>query len=174
MHRDGDGGCNPVCEVSLNEDAPCHIDRRLRGGCYAPDLPDCAVACAKDDDCAGDQICTEQGRCAGASQTCNGATSDAGTGANDDAGSGSAQMVTLRVDIMGEGKVTVTNVGDCVSPSGPMGCQWMVATGRYELKAIATKTDKQFEKWTSLVCAGQSSTCNTDIVVGSTVAAKFH
>ncbi|HEY4055048.1 MAG TPA: hypothetical protein VGM39_00525 [Kofleriaceae bacterium] len=143
-------------------------------GCYSPDLPDCAVACTKDDDCAGDQACNAQGRCAAAGQECTAEMVDAGNGGTMDGSGSSARMVALTVNIMGEGKVTVTNVGDCTAPSGPMGCMFMVPVGRYEITAVMTKPDKPFEKWTSILCAAQSSTCNTDVVVGGTVSAKFH
>ncbi|HEY4181557.1 MAG TPA: hypothetical protein VGM90_32140 [Kofleriaceae bacterium] len=141
-------------------------------GCYAPDLPDCAVTCAKNDDCSGDQVCNDQGRCAAAGQSCNAETVDGGTGATDDAGS-AARMVMLEVDIMGEGKVTVTNVGNCTAPA-MLSCKWMVPAGRYQITATPTKPDKPFEKWVSVLCAGQAATCNTDVVLAGSVVAKFH
>lgn len=139
-------------------------------GCYSPDLPDCAVTCATDDDCAGDQVCNEQNRCAAAGQTCNADTIDAGPGETMD---GSMQrMVTLKVMIMGKGKVSVTNVGECEVAMGPAPmCEWMVPAGRYQI--TATKTDKDFDKWASILCANQGPTCNTDILLGGTVIAKF-
>lgn len=137
----------------------------LVSGCYAPDISDCDVACTTDDECAGDQVCTPQGLCAGAASACeaNGGTVDGGP-----------RMIALQVKVDGDGKVAIDGVGECdPSGGGPMGntCTMQVPAGPITLTAIVD--EKPFERWTSIICAGQGATCHVTLNINATVGAKF-
>ena len=138
----------------------------LASGCYAPDLADCAVTCTADSECAGDQVCTGRGLCAGAVTACEGGnTSDAGA----------SRTIVLRVAVMGEGKIAIAGGAECVPPgSGPMGemCTLTVPAGPLVIEAIPVDDDP-FERWTSLVCAGQTARCEVALHTDASVSAKF-
>jgi len=139
----------------------------LATGCYSPELGDCSVTCTTDEECAGDQVCTAQGMCAGAANACE------NTGAVPDAGA-MPRMITLRVTIAGNGRVAVAGT-ECVRMEGPMGdrCELQVPAGPLLLEAIPDRTDKPFERWQSIVCAGQDASCQVTLVIDASVAAKF-
>lgn len=145
--------------------------------CYAPDLADCTVACVANTDCAGDQICTS-GVCAASGVTCsaNNVGADAGDTADASPLIDSAPIPTtiaLRLEIEGPaGNIHVANVGDCDHDSAP--CTFTVAIGAHDLIAIPERTDKPFERWTSMVCAGQNELCTANLTTDVTVSAKFH
>lgn len=82
--------------------------------------------------------------------------------------------VTLTVTIMGQGKVTITDVGACDSDTAPHGtCTFMVpATGTRELQAAATNEDHPFMSWTQ-GCSGKSTTCSLVVMSPTQVGAKF-
>ena len=136
----------------------------LIAGCYAPDISDCAVTCTADTECAGDQICTPQGLCAGSIAACEEA------GAVD---GGAPRMIELRVAVMGDGKVAIAGGPECQPGSGPMGdsCTLTVPAGPLVIEAIVD--EKPFDKWTSLVCAGQSARCEVTLQLNASVSAKF-
>ena len=116
--------------------------------CYAPDLRDCTVTCSGASACSGGQICGADGYCAapGVAGTCSAAHGV-------DAGLDAAPRVVLHIQIMGNGRVDVTGAGTCSSGNGPGDC---------------------FDRWTTAVCTGQTSTCTFNAVVATTVGAKFH
>jgi len=134
--------------------------------CYAPDLRDCTVTCSGASACSGGQICGADGYCAapGVAGTCSAAHGV-------DAGLDAAPRVVLHIQIMGNGRV-VTGAGTCSSGNGPGDCLISVPKGMVELHAIAT--DNAFDRWTTAVCTGQTSTCTFNAVVATTVGAKFH
>ena len=80
-------------------------------------------------------------------------------------------MVALRIMIMGNGQVDVTGVGTCAMSD----CTMMVPKNtRIVATAVARDSDKPFDKWTSLACAGQGARCElTPILATTTIAAKF-
>ncbi len=138
----------------------------LVSGCYAPDISDCDVTCTTNAECAGDQVCTAQGLCAGAASACeeNNAV-DGGV---------TPRMIDLDVTISGDGKVAISGIGECApNGSGPMGdmCRMQIPAGPITLTAVPD--DKPFERWTSQICAGQDSTCDVTLTINANVGAKF-
>lgn len=135
----------------------------LVAGCYSPELEDCVVTCTSSEECGGDLVCTPKGLCAASGDACNATT----TG---------GPMIELRITVMGEGSVEVDGVGVCdPSSSGPMGetCILAAPAGSLSLEAIPGEDDKPFEKWTSIVCAGQDESCEVTLVIGAMISAKF-
>ena len=129
--------------------------------CYAPDTRDCTIACGAPTDCAHGQQCGADGLCAAAGVSCS-----------DDPG---ALPVTLHVQIMGHGRVTIDPSLICDSDSTTHGdCTFSVpAHVARELAAIATKEDHMFISW-SFACAGQDATCTLVPVSAMTqVGARF-
>jgi hypothetical protein len=138
----------------------------LMSGCYAPDISDCSVTCTTNDECVGDQVCTTHGLCAGSPTACDD---------NELVDGGSTpRMIALQVAVDGGGKVAIADGPVCEPTGGSMGssCVLMVPAGPLVIQAIAG--EKPFEKWTSIVCAGQSARCEVTLQLSSTVSAKFH
>jgi len=133
------------------------------GGCYAPDVRDCTITCTNPDDCAGDQTCNSDGRCTAEGVTCNGSGSNMGM-------VDAAQLATLKVQVMGTGKVIVDGVGSCDDD-----CTWQISPRALRFTAMVTDDEKPFERWTTQNCAAQMMpTCTyTPVMSSTTVAAKF-
>jgi hypothetical protein len=133
-------------------------------GCYAPDVVDCTVTCTEPTDCADGQACTATGFCAAEGATCmgGGITVDAGTPA----------LITLRVQIDGEGMVNVMGIGDCSRGMNNGVCTWQVQPRALRLQA-SPGPNRTFDKWTTMNCAGQSSTCMFTPSAATTVGVKF-
>jgi hypothetical protein len=138
------------------------------GACYSPELTDCTVKCSSSDDCSADQLCVAGGFCAASGVDCR---EDPGPGPQPP-----AVQVTLRVEVDGEGKVVIANVGTCMNdesggdsndlvPNVEM-CEWIVAQGtEIQLHAMML-WDKPFDKW-ERDCMGQAATCTltaTDMI----------
>ena len=138
----------------------------LLAGCYAPDLADCAVVCQDTSDCAGDQSCVA-GMCT------SGAACVADSGNGNMSDGSAARMITLKATIMGEGKLVVDNVGECLDTAPGHTCTWTFPAGTRGITAYETKMGHTFERWTSLTCAGQDSTCSAVLQVNATVSVKF-
>jgi hypothetical protein len=172
-------------------------------GCYSPSLRDCKVSCAAPGDCAGDQVCGEDGLCAapelaGQCGALQGDPIDAAARADaaprPDAAmpppppppppidaapppidAPPAAMVSLRVQVKGRGSVVVAGVGTCSSESPQKGdCTYMVPAG-VERSAAATQVapDETFTRWTSLVCVGQDATCMFTPLLFTSISAQF-
>lgn len=139
----------------------------LVSGCYAPEISDCDVSCTTNDECSGNQVCTPEGLCAGSIAACdeNGGTVDGGA---------TPRMIQLRVGVMGNGKVSIAGGPDCdPEGEGPMGdmCTLMVPAGPLVIEAVVE--DKPFDKWASIVCAGQGARCQVTLQLDASVVAKF-
>ncbi len=138
----------------------------LVAGCYAPDVNDCTVTCTTDNECAADLVCTPQGLCGSTTAACDG---------NNSTVDGGARMIRLRVSVMGEGKVMIAG-GPVCSPREDMGpgdaCDLIVPAGPLVLEAQVLG-NKPFERWTSIVCAGQGPRCEVNLQLDSNVSAKF-
>ncbi len=82
--------------------------------------------------------------------------------------------MSLVVQIMGRGSVSIANVGACNVPAPAHQCTFVVPVGLAR-QIVATGTeDDEFEKWTSVACGGQTATCTfTPVALSTTVAAKF-
>lgn len=131
----------------------------LVSGCYAPEVGDCTVTCTTDDECAGGLVCTTQGLCAGTDTAC------------EDQGSG-PRMIMLRVSVIGEGKVSIVDGPECIPDEDDDTCTLMVPAGPLAIDAVVLD-DKPFERWTSIVCAGQGPRCQVTLQLDANVAAKF-
>lgn len=132
----------------------------VTAGCYDPDLPDCTLTCNGNDSCGPGQVCGNDGYCA--------APAVAGTCGP------AVEMAQLVIRVDRKGRVTLDNPAfACESTGGMQTCTTMVPkTGWTDLHAV--RTDKEFERWTSLRCAGQGETCH--LLLGDPmieVAAKF-
>ncbi|MGE0398841.1 MAG: hypothetical protein AB7T06_19185 [Kofleriaceae bacterium] len=137
----------------------------LVSGCYAPEISDCDVTCTTNDECAGDQVCTPEGLCAGSISACDeNAVTDGGT----------PRTIDLRVKVDGDGKVVIGGGLECdPEGGGPMGdmCTLMVPAGPLVIEAVVGP--KPFDKWTSIVCAGQGPRCEVTLTINASVTAKF-
>jgi hypothetical protein len=137
----------------------------LVSGCYAPEVSECNVTCTADSECAGGLVCTPQGLCGGTASACD----------ENNATDGGARMIQLRVAVMGEGKVAIGGGPECIpdDDGGPMGdtCTLMVPAGPLVIEAIVD--EKPFERWTSIVCAGQPARCEVTLQLDANVTAKF-
>lgn len=165
--------------------------------CYAPELPDCAVACATAADCAPGQVCGGDSMCASppiAGQCAQLATPDAvapGDGGGDapprdaavpgsDAPLGAdaaildapiTPMVQLRIEIRGGGQVEVAGYGTCHAPLEP--CTYAVPQGVAAMLAASAYPGWQFEKWQG-PCDGQDEACTITPATSATkVTARF-
>lgn len=82
--------------------------------------------------------------------------------------------VALTVTIMGEGKVTIADVGACDSATAPHGmCTFTVPGGMTrQLQAAATNEDHPFSGWTQ-GCSGKSTSCSLVVMSPTQVGARF-
>jgi hypothetical protein len=143
--------------------------------CYSPELTDCTVACTSNDECTGDQLCVAGGFCAASGVDCR-----EDPPLNPPPGPAPVR-VTLRVEVDGEGKVVVANVGTCMGSRGMPedddatrieSCQWSVERGTALQLHAMMLLDKPFDKWEQ-VCAGQDATCSVTITDAIVAKAKF-
>lgn len=168
------------------------------GGCYAPDLRDCAVSCAADSDCGPGQVCGGDRMCAAPAvaghceppRTPDAAVSDAAVGdAPRDAFVPPADaylpphdayvppdgptVVALQLEIKGKGKVDVAGIGTCTDAAPNHICTFTVPNGVARTLHATAGEDFHFEKWESGACTGTNPTC-TVIPTGFTATvAKF-
>jgi hypothetical protein len=158
-------------------------------GCYGPSLRDCTVSCAAPSDCAGDQVCGNDGLCvapdhAGTCATAvppDAAPLDAARVADAapiDAAPPDAPRATgtLRVEITGKGSVIVDGRGICSAAGGPgpSGCTYDIALGVVQtVRAVPLQLDQRFTSWTSETCSGQLATCMFTPVGSTTIVARF-
>lgn len=147
-------------------------------GCYAPNLPDCRVACAADQDCAPGQSCGAEGMCTGHS-TCptDGARSDARPedalelpDTPPDAATG-----ILRIKLVDQGIVTVPGHPPCDPQTAVhMECSYSVLLGIPISLGATPLADRVFEIWQE-ACTGANPSCTVVPVGAETdVTAKFH
>jgi len=140
----------------------------ILSGCYAPDLRDCTVTCGGATECASGQVCGADGFCAapGVAGTCGAGGVDASV----DAG----QTVMVRVMVMGNGQVDIPGAGTC-GMTGPPDCVMQVPKNAHVVAtAVTHDTNKPFDKWNSITCAGQDESCEfTAVLSVTTIVAKF-
>jgi hypothetical protein len=151
--------------------------------CYSPDLSECTVACSNASDCASEQVCGDDGYCALPGTACQ-ALLDGVDAMTADAPPRDAAMpdapptTNVTVRVRGEkqigGKVVVPGVGMCETPDDkPKTCLFVVTAGSIELEAIP-EAGGRFEKWESMLCAGQGSICSETISSPTaTISARF-
>jgi hypothetical protein len=150
-------------------------------GCYSPLLRDCTVSCAAPTDCAGDQVCGEDGLCAAPEVAghCAAIPPDAGT-TLDDAFPDAAPpdgpaTVKLRVQVSGKGSVVIDGLGICSSLDPQRGdCMYDVpAAVAQRARAVSLQPTEVFASWTSPTCSGQGPICVFTAAAATTIAAKF-
>ena len=144
-------------------------------GCYAPDAPNCTLACTADTDCISGQACTTDHLCAGTNITTCGvqATTD-GSVPGIDAGSGTT-MVTLTIQIGKDGSVRDSDDDVCDSPTNmPLTCMFQVPSGDPLTITAIPDPEKQFDKWMGAPCMGQLAMCHTTPVGNIMVTAQFN
>jgi hypothetical protein len=161
--------------------------------CYGPELRDCAVSCASGADCAPGQVCGTDRWCAAPEVAGRCGLPDGGTSLTGDASIGgdgavpgdaatpvaaappdAPGPVILVIQIMGHGSVAIANVGSCNDHAPGHQCTFAVSGGvQRQLVATGAEGD-EFDKWTSVACAGQDETCSlTPVLPSTTVSAKF-
>ena len=135
----------------------------VAGGCYSPQLEDCAVACKSADDCGPDQACGDDGWCAGedAIGRCDG--SGAGSGSGDPAATSQ-----LRVIVSGLGAVELLSNSQsidetCTSSSGTgtgATCTYQVRPGAWVSLREKASGGARFAGWDFPSCTiGRPKTC---------------
>jgi hypothetical protein len=146
--------------------------------CYSPELRDCTVSCASQNDCANGQVCGADQFCAAPEVAghCSSLPSDAG-GDDRDAGAGDGKldaapdpivMVPMHLKIDGDGRVTVTGQLTCEKQGSQNGdCQYQVTLGLPITLDAQPYNGHQFERWTGAPCSAQGTTC-TFIPTGAT------
>jgi hypothetical protein len=136
------------------------------GACYAPEVHDCVLACAADNDCVQGQVCTADHWCAAPALAggCVELSRDAGV---DAPGPGT---IDLHIQIDGPGTVTITGGNTCDSTA----CTFPIAKNVPAVLTAAPKGSHPFDRWTSTICTGQPAVCTFTPTADSTVAAKFH
>jgi len=143
-------------------------------GCYAPDAPDCTLACTADTDCISGQACTTDHLCAGTSvTTCGSQATTDGSVPGIDAGSGTT-MVTLMIHVDKDGSVRDSNGDICDSPTNmPIDCTFQVHSGDPLTITASPNLGKEFDKWMGPPCMGQLSMCHTTPTGNIMVSAQF-
>lgn len=156
--------------------------------CYEPELRDCTVSCASQDECAAGQVCgTDKlcaapeiaGRCASLPGTAGEDALDAGTvDATVDARPDAPDpivMVPMHLKIDGDGRVTVPGQPTCEKQGSQNGdCIYQVQLGVAITLGAEPYSGRVFESWAGAPCALQGEMC-TFVPIGSTdIHARFH
>lgn len=155
--------------------------------CYDPAVRDCVVSCAGPGDCAGGQVCGDDGWCASpaAAGTCEAALdAPAVDGPSVDAPVVDADTdapakvdATLRLAIEGRGRLETDLSGvECSSNAQGNSCDFTVEVGEtVVVSALEANPSQSFEAWTSPTCADAvGPTCVVTIAAPVTlVSAQF-
>lgn len=131
----------------------------LLAGCYAPEAPDCAIACTANTDCITSQACTTNHLCAAVGVTCGApAIADAGVATDADEGPG---VTAIKLVVSGAGSVQASTGDLCANPAKtPISCTFQAPTG-LELTLTATPPpSRMFKEWTG-ACTGPALVCHT-------------
>ncbi len=141
----------------------------MLAGCYDPGAVNCTISCEGNGECASGQVCGGDGFCAAPDVAGHCSTTDSGAG-------GSA--VTLKIAIMGKGRIEIQGAGHCDSEEsqsgGPSGqCTFMVPIGVSRMLSAVENHDKMFKSW-SMGCTGTTPSCTvTPTQMSMTVGARF-
>lgn len=152
-------------------------------GCYEPSLRDCSLACSASSDCAGDQVCGEDGLCA-APDVAGHCAAMGSDGIDAGVPKPDAMMppppppptnVELRVQIMGKGSIIVDNRGVCSSQGSTKGdCTFLVPVGAAQtVRALSIQIGESFQSWTSPTCKDATAICTFTPSAAVTVVARF-
>lgn len=133
-------------------------------GCYAPDAPDCTLACGSDSDCISGQVCSTDHLCAGGgiSSCANRTVSDGGTRSPDTG----PPPLELDVVISGGGTVTVSVGAECTSGR----CTYGVAPNTAVTLTAVDHGNNTFQAWMGMPCMGQGRTCQLTVTAPVTMA----
>jgi hypothetical protein len=158
-------------------------------GCYAPELRDCTVVCASQEDCASGQICGADQFCAAPELAgrCSSLPADAGARDRDaggDDGNVDARpdaarpdapvMVPLHLKIDGEGRVLVSGQETCEKAGPQRGdCTYQLPLGLAVTLAAQPYNDSRFERWNGAPCNQQGETCSFIASAAADVHARF-
>ncbi|MEP6861614.1 MAG: hypothetical protein ABJE66_13390 [Deltaproteobacteria bacterium] len=149
----------------------------LAAACYGPDAPDCTLACTADSDCVSGQACTSDHRCATTGITTCGAhgviDGNKATGSDAGSGSGSAEYVTLNLQVDGNGSASTSYDQTCDNIAMPKTCPFQVAKGVAVTLTATPHLTKMFDKWAGGPCDGQLATCHITPSAMLMVQAKF-
>lgn len=159
--------------------------------CYSPDLRDCTVACASQNDCAYGQVCGADQFCAAPeiAGRCSELPGDAGSDDRDagipdgklDARVDAAPpppdghlMVPLHLKIDGDGRVTVPGEPAC-EKQGPQNgdCNYQVTLGLPLTLTAQPYEDSRFDRWSGMPCNLQDATCTFIPTAAADVHARF-
>jgi len=157
----------------------------LATGCYSPDVRDCTVHCSAETDCANGQICGSDHLCAAPeiAGRCSTLPHDAGVG-DRDGGDDDAKLppdaapdgppTVLHVQIEGQGRVMVQNVGMCDSAGPQKGdCRFDVRASQPVTVSAVEYPDWMFDRWTTVPCFTQPPICTFTPTTMTDVTAKF-
>jgi hypothetical protein len=151
------------------------------GGCYSPDLADCVTRCTKAADCAPDQVCGDDRRCAApevADQCDQLLEPDARDGADappgdPDARPDAASATMLRVEVGGGGRVKVEMpVDENCDGDDEAGavCTYAVSLGVNVRLRAQRQGDWSFTAWTGTCTPMPPDNCLVVIGPGTTTA----
>lgn len=149
--------------------------------CYSPDLADCTVTCASDEDCASGQQCSDR-VCSRAGVSCAGGepiSGDAAVVVPKDAppepDGPTTEQGVLRVRVADQGVVHVPGHQDCDSDVTSE-CMYVVDLAVPITLTAEPHDDRYFDKWEeSPVCMGvtEPSCTVTPTVFETRITAKF-
>jgi hypothetical protein len=94
---------------------------------------------------------------------------------NDGAVADAPATITLHVQVMGKGSITVDGYGICSSQDVQHGeCTYAIAPRvAQSVHALPIQPDQVFGSWTSMTCSGQGASCTFTPSAATTIAAKF-
>ncbi len=143
-------------------------------GCYAPEAPECVLACTADSDCIGGQACTTDHLCAASGVTACGAQAVTdGAVSGGDAGSGTTQ-IDVHLNVNGQGIVTSNHGDTCEATGGPpVNCTFKATAGQPLTLTAVASMGNAFKQWTG-ECGGQANPCHLTPTATVTTGAKFN
>ncbi|NVB79211.1 MAG: hypothetical protein HOV81_12490 [Kofleriaceae bacterium] len=157
--------------------------------CYSPELRDCTVVCASQEDCASGQICGADQFCAAPeiAGRCSSLPGDAGSQDRDagvvdgkvdarpDAARPDAPVtVPFHLKIDGEGRVLLTGQPTC-EKRGPQNgdCTYQLRIGDPFTLTAQPYEDSKFDRWNGGPCNQQAETCSFIATAAGDVHARF-
>jgi hypothetical protein len=159
--------------------------------CYSPDLRDCTIACASQNDCAYGQVCGADQFCAAPeiAGRCSELPADAGS-ADRDAGVADGKldarvdaapvppdsplMVPLHLKIDGDGRAIVPGEEPCEKQGPQHGdCHYEIALGIPLTLTAEPYESSRFDRWNGMPCDQQDETCTFIPTAAADVHARF-
>jgi hypothetical protein len=154
--------------------------------CYAPDLRDCTIRCASENDCAAGHVCGSDRFCAapGIAGTCTRLPDDAGALDRDagpvdaklglDAALDASTTAELRIEIFGKGRATLAGGLSCDHEAQNHACVFWIELGTPLSIHAVPDEDFDFDKWIDGPCVGwRLTTCAFVFDAPTSVGMKF-